>query len=145
MATAIRHPPILCGVWQVKKRTLFVLGVKQWINLEQSTSMTAISTKGERRSNYSKSSINLNPSQSERENTDIGETTPHLIKRACILETALPHFIHRFFCRRFIGACRVCLYREHSSPPNAVLQKKRKHPHTHTPQLSHSLIGCSRA
>src|SRR5258707_523494 len=55
-----------------------------------------------------------------REHKREGKT--NLIKRTCVLEAALPHLIDSLFCRRFIGACSVCLYREHSSPPNAILQ-----------------------
>ena len=56
----------------------------------------------------------------------VGEKTQEehtdLIKRTRIFEAALPHFIYRLFRGRFVRARGVCLYGEHSSPPNAVLE-----------------------
>lgn len=72
------------------------------------------------RSIYSKRSINLRPCQREITGRE-GEDT-NLVKRTCVLEAALPHFIYSLFCRRFVGAGGVGLDREHSSPPNAVLE-----------------------
>ena len=57
---------------------------------------------------------------SVRENRKRKES--NLIKRTCVLETALPYFIYGLFCGRFVGACGICLHRKHSSPSNAVLE-----------------------
>jgi hypothetical protein len=107
----------------VRVRILYARGDKEGIILKQSTTATTNSGTFDLFSVFSKSKSG---SVSARETRREGN--PNLIKRTCILEAALPHFIYSLFCRRFIGACEVCLHRQHSSPANAVLE-----PHvTHT-------------